>query len=109
VRELENIHNDPKYRYYVLNVQALSLVRFRQGYSHYIKVKKGGKPELDTPPSVSATKKLTHITEEIEIMLSKIIFVKSVIGSLYNNSVSMQKVETLKGLPVILSTPKKDY
>jgi hypothetical protein len=106
---LENIYHQPEYVYYVLNVQALSLVRFRQGYSHYIKVKKGKKPELDTPPTVNESNKLVHITEEIEIILSKIAFVKAVIGSLYDGSSSLRNVEQVKGLPVILSTPKQDY
>lgn len=106
LQSLENISKDNRFRYYVLNVQALSLVRFNEKYSDYQKAKEEGKvPSFSEPVR---QKSLVYIIEDIELLLSQMAFIKSVVGSLYDEDV-VDPIAEAKGLPVILSTPAQDY
>lgn len=102
---LNKLQNDEKFRYYVLNVQALSLVQFKESYDTYLTAQEGHRPTSTTPIK---DKRLVYIVEEIELMLSQIAFIKAVVGSLYDEE-KWDDIGAMKGLPAILSTPQQDY
>ena len=108
ISSLINIKDDEKFRYYVLNVQALSLVRYSEKYSHYKSVQEGGQVTYSKPPIDRKAISLVNIIETIEIILTQIAFVKSVVGGLYDQDKATE-IEKIKSLPVILSTPAQDY
>lgn len=108
ISSLINIKDDEKFRYYVLNVQALSLVRYSEKYSHYKSVQEGGQVTYSRPAIDRKATSLVNIIETIEMVLTQIAFVKAIVGGLYDQN-QVTEIEKIKMLPVILSTPAQDY